>query len=196
MGLIENRIERVYKDKSSKEKKDIANSAYLIIGLLIVSAIFALSGFAIIFLIMLLLYPLIKKKLFKVFSYMLILNIFITLFFVLNNGHAMDYVGVFDGNVKENYSSSTNFFYSNWRNYMFNNDSIGFKKRVDYLTKYGTDRYERDRPDWVSGYEHFENDKWYTSLAKGTYNTLIGDYLNPDPVLEGEVPTVSGSIDY
>ena len=79
---------------------------------------------------------------------------------------------------------------------MFNNDSIGFKKRVDYLTKYGTDRYERDRPDWVSGYEHFENDKWYTYLAKGTYNTFIGDYLNPDPVLEGEVPTVSEGIDY
>lgn len=197
MGIVEKRVEEELKGKSRKEKDAATSSIYLILALLLVSIIFALSGFAVVSLIMLLLYPILKKKFYKVFGYLLILNLLVTLFFKINNGYIMSYVGVFEGEVKENYSSSTHFIYSNWRNYKFNNDSIGFKKRVDYLTKYGTDRINSKRPDWISGYEHFEDDKWYTYLGKNMYDAFIGNYLNPDPLSEGVVPNgMEESLEY
>lgn len=197
MGIVEKKVDEELKDKTRKEKNDVTSTIYLILALLLISIIFALSGFAVVSLIMLLFYPIVKKNFYKIFGYMLILNLLVTLFFKINNGYIMNYVGVFEGDIKENYSSSTHFIYSNWRNYKFNNDSIGFQKRVDYLTKYGTDRVSSLRPDWVSGYKHFEDDKWYTYVAKGIYNGFIGNFLNPDPISEGEVPKGSdNSMDY
>ena len=197
MGIVEKKVEKELKGKTRKEKNNITSTIYLILALLLISIIFALSGFAVVSLIMLLLYPLVKKNFYKIFGYILILNLLVTLFFKINNGYIMNHVGVFENEIKENYSSSTHFIYSNWRNYKFNNDPIGFQKRVDYLTKYGTDRVSSLRPDWVSGYEHFEDDKWYTYIAKGIYNGFIGSFLNPDPISEGEVPKGSDNpIDY
>ncbi|MGB0199065.1 MAG: hypothetical protein ACPF80_03405, partial [Flavobacteriaceae bacterium] len=49
----------------------------------------------------------------------------------------------------------------------------------------------------VSGYEHFEDDKWYTYIMKGMYNGLIGTFINPDPYTEGEIPRgIDKSLDY
>lgn len=186
MGIVEKRVEEELKGKSRKEKDAATSSIYLILALLLFSIIFALSGFAVVSLIMLLLYPILKKKFYKVFGYLLILNLLVTLFFKINNGNIMSYVGVFEGEIKENYSSSTHFIYSNWRNYKFNNDFTGFKERLDYF------ELEPDpvggMPDWVSRYEHFEGDKWYTFLIKEMYNGTIGNFINPDPGSEGEIP--------
>ena len=98
----------------------------------------------------------------------------------------MSYVGVFEGEIKENYSSSTHFINSNCIIYNFNNDSTGFKKRLDYFN------LEPDpvggMPDWVSGYEHFEDDKWYNFIIKVMYNGFVGNFINPDPGSEGKIP--------
>ena len=48
-----------------------------------------------------------------------------------------------------------------------------------------------------SGYEHFEDDKWYTYLGKNMYDAFIGNYLNPDPLSEGVVPNgMDESLEY
>ena len=65
MGIVEKRVEEELKGKSRKEKDAATSSIYLILALLLVSIIFALSGFAVVSLIMLLLYQF-SKKFYKV----------------------------------------------------------------------------------------------------------------------------------
>ena len=67
MGIVEKKVDEELKDKTRKEKNDVTSTIYLILALLLISIIFALSGFAVVSLIMLLFYPIVKKKFYKIF---------------------------------------------------------------------------------------------------------------------------------
>jgi len=45
----------------------------------------------------------------------------------------MNFFGVFQENIVENYSSSKHFIYANWRSYDYYNNDEGFLNRIDYL---------------------------------------------------------------
>ena len=107
MGFIEDRVENKYKHKSSKEKSDLVFFVYLIFFLIIFTLIFAFSGFTIIAIITIFYSIFYNKNPIKFLAYLLVFNILITSFFKLNNGNVMNFVGVFQENIMENYSSST-----------------------------------------------------------------------------------------
>lgn len=219
MGFIENRVENKYKDKSSKEKSDLVFFGYLFIFLIIFSLIFAFSGFTIIAIITIFYSIFYNKNPIKFLAYLLVFNILITSFFKLNNGNVMNFVGVFQENIMENYSSSTHFIYVKWRNYEYYNNDEGFLNKIDFLNSIKS--YENDKsrlssltmsdlrqdpiwlgirkiPKWDFGFGteyEIAGQKWYKRIPKLLYNWFIGVWINPDPTFEGKIKYDNINID-
>ena len=219
MGFIEDRVENKYKDKSSKEKSELVFFGYLFIFLIFFTLIFAFSGFTIIAIITIFYSIFYNKNPIKFLAYLLVFNILITSFFKLNNGNVMNFVGVFQENIMENYSSSTHFIYVKWRNYEYYNNDEGFLNKIDFLNSiksYENDKRRlssltmsdlrqdpiwlgiREMPKWDFGFGteyEIADQKWYKRIPKLLYNKFIGLWINPDPTIEGKIKYDNINID-